>query len=364
MSDQIETPEPPRLELDPEVVEAVYEELGQLDVTLDADPLVYGPKRLNNKVAELRAMLSRCEALFLQVAQDRHRFSRAHRMMSVTLDLAKKHLYDKDPEVRAGRSVSDRDAIATGKLSDAVLETNRLELAVQDLDALLMVIKAKRADLRDAEGRLRDQMRLCSEEIGLGGRWGSKVPGAPELEPGQGRAVGADVQDVENLLAGIDAEMHLPPLEDGDEEGEEEEEEPTRPPAKEERPSLGRVFENMKGTPPDAAEVQPLPAKDPVLGESEITPSPVDAPDPPHPTVQTPWTLDADSEDEENPSFESAPNGGSFPSVDSLRGSPVAGAVEADNFIDQLESETDKDGKTRIGPLPDDVIESLLDSFL
>jgi hypothetical protein len=34
------------------------------------------------------------------------------------------------------------------------------------------VVRIKRADLKDIQGRLRDQLKVCQEEIGLGGRWG------------------------------------------------------------------------------------------------------------------------------------------------------------------------------------------------
>ena len=347
MTDSAEAPEAPppkRLELDPASVVSVYEELGKLEVHLDSDPLIYGPKRLNNKVAEGRAMLGRCETLFLQVSQDRHRFSRAHRLESVALDLAKKRLYDKDPEVRAGRSVSDRDAIATGKLSTQVLEANRLELAVQDLDALIVVIKAKRADLRDAEGRLRDQIRLCSEEIGLGGRWGSQMPGAPELEPGQGRSTGDDIRAVNDLLVGLGGETHLPALPD-EEDIEEEDDSPPPPLIPEQSPSLGRVFEGMKTLPTE--EVNPLTA--------EAPPDPADA-------LFTAPAVEDDPKagaPEEGLSFETPAGGGSFPSVESLTGQPEA----ADDFLANVESGTDSDGKLRIGPIPDDVLDNILDAF-
>lgn len=332
-----EVPKPKRLELDPKSVSDVYEELGKLHVELDSDPLIYGPKRLNNKLAELRAMLSSCEALFLQVSQDRHTFSRAHRLESVALDLAKKYLYDKDPEVRAGRSVSDRDAIATGKLSDQVLETNRLELGVQDLDALVVVIKAKRADLRDAGGRLRDQMRLCSEEIGLGGRWGSQIPNAPELKPGQGRADGDDIKAVDDLLGALDAETHLPPLDD---EGNEEEEDST-PEAliPEANPSLGRVFAGMGEPSPEAPPEEP-----------DKAPEEVAAPEA------------APEAEPEAPSFEAPAGGGSFPSVESLTGQSD-GSKDVEEFLVTIESTTDKNGKTRIGSIPGDVLEGILDAF-
>ena len=39
----------------------------------------------------------------------------------------------------------------------------------------MTVIKAKRTDLKDLQGRLRDQLKLCQEQIALGQRWGSKT---------------------------------------------------------------------------------------------------------------------------------------------------------------------------------------------
>ena len=52
-------------------------------------------------------------------------------------------------------------------------------------DGALLGDKGSAEDLKDVQGRIRDQIKLCQEEIGLGGRWGSKpVPGreAPDLE--------------------------------------------------------------------------------------------------------------------------------------------------------------------------------------
>ena len=40
----------------------------------------------------------------------------------------------------------------------------------------MAVIKSRRTDLKDVQGRLRDQLRLCQEETGLGAKWGSRAP--------------------------------------------------------------------------------------------------------------------------------------------------------------------------------------------
>lgn len=200
--------------LDDDYADKLYVELGGLEIQLDNDPLAYGPKRLNGKVAESRRMLSRCEQIFLDVSMRQAQFKRSHLRAQTGLELAKKHLLAHDPEVRAGRNVADRDAIACVKLRTDVEEVARLDRAVQELDALLTVIRAKRADLRDTQGRLRDQVRLCQEEIGLGGRWGSKSPRGVELEPNQGVATGKDIEEMDEVVAvvsaAVDSERHLP----------------------------------------------------------------------------------------------------------------------------------------------------------
>lgn len=189
----------------------MFNELGDLRVELDDDPLVFGPKRLNAKTAQVRRMLDRCETLFLDVSRKLQAVRRAMRVAETDFDLAKKDLFANDPETRAGRSVSDREAIAAGKLESEIRSIHELNLAAEDLDAVLVVIKAKRVDLKDTEGRLRDQIRLCSEEIGLGGRWGSKVPNAPDLQgrPALKTASGVDVDDVTNLIQGLEGEIQL-----------------------------------------------------------------------------------------------------------------------------------------------------------
>jgi len=190
-----------------EEADHIFEELIVLDMDLDEDPLAFGPKRLNNKIALVRGMLSRCERVYLDVSQQLHAMKRSLKIETLTLDLAKKNLFANDPETRAGKSVSDREAIAAGKLHTEMMEVHDLEMAVESLSAVWMAIKTKRADLKDIEGRLKDQFRLCQEEIGLGSRWGSRAIGDFDLTPGI--ADQTEISNVTDLLQGVDEEIHL-----------------------------------------------------------------------------------------------------------------------------------------------------------
>jgi hypothetical protein len=192
----------------PEYIEDVFTSLEAMTVELDDDPLEYGPRRLAHKVAETRTHLSRCEQISLQIARLLQQYKRGHRAAQLEFDLRLQHMLANDPEVRAGRNVADRNAIATVKLNEQREEMSRMEVVIQDLEVVMTAIKSKRADLRDVQGRLRDQMRLCQEEVGLGGKWGSKA--APERgAPSLSSAPLVDTKALRELDALFSGELHV-----------------------------------------------------------------------------------------------------------------------------------------------------------
>jgi hypothetical protein len=207
--DKDEAPEAPLPGYTDARIQQVFDDLASMQVQLDADPLAYGPKRLNGKVAEARGMLTRCEQTFTQVSRDLLALQRRHRAAQTEFKIRMDDLFANDPETRAGRNVSDREALARTKLRAEVQEIARLENLIKDLETVMIVVKAKRADLRDIMGRLKDQMRLCTEETGLGARWGSQVPGARPLTPGIGAAQAGSGMEMAQVLSGVEGEVRL-----------------------------------------------------------------------------------------------------------------------------------------------------------
>lgn len=174
-------PDPNLPLIDDGYVRHIFDVLSNMDVVLDSDPIAFGPKRLNGKVALCREYLSKCQRIYLQIANDLGKLNRAHRQSKLDFDLQIQDLFANDPDVRSGKNVRDREAVATMKLRDEREQIMRLESSVQDLDAVLTVVKAKREDLKDIQGRIRDQVKLCQEEIGLGERWGSALPAGSRI---------------------------------------------------------------------------------------------------------------------------------------------------------------------------------------
>ena len=196
--------------VDEEYIRGIFIELETMELQLDPNPLQYGPRRLNGKTAQCRNTLTRCEQIFLQVSHDLHWYRREHRLAEADFNLQLQDMLANDPETRAGRNLRDREAIATMKLRDDRSRINMLSNAIQDLESVVTVLKAKRGDLRDIQGRLRDQIRLCQDEIGLGARWGSQLP--PEEDPvdleHSPKLSEVDLHVMQTLV-GVDGEINL-----------------------------------------------------------------------------------------------------------------------------------------------------------
>jgi len=94
------------------------------------------------------------------------------------------------------------------KLKDEWLEVEKLSLIQDDLESLHTVIVAKRADLKDVQARIRDQMSLCQAELSLGGKWGdSYLPSVPDHIHKASPSISVD-----SLIASVEAQIHLPEL--------------------------------------------------------------------------------------------------------------------------------------------------------
>ena len=248
------------------LVDSVFQALVSMEVELDENPLEYGPRRLNKKTADTRRLLSECENLFLRISGWLQKCRSGQRAAESELELEKKHLFANDPEVRAGRNVSTQDAIASMKLRPLVEELAKIRSITEDLEAMLVVVKSKRNDLKDVQRRLGDQIRLCAEEIGLGNKWGTKIYGkTPDLEAAPNKDhqtltelramfLGVDAVSPEAVGEAVLAAESTPALPDPLQEVEEPDEEaaPTLAEAALEKPATGASALLGTGTDADA----------------------------------------------------------------------------------------------------------------
>jgi len=204
-------------------IDGFYDEISQMHIALDDDPIRFGPKRVNGKVAATKRLVSRCTEIEISLSRDLTNLNRRLRATTADLELALQHLLTSDPEVRAGRSVKDREAIASMKLRDETTLVRKVEQACEEVKSAITVVKTQKADLKDTQGRLRDQIRLIGEEIALGSMWGSATPDqdAKPVRPNQGPMTSNSGSLVEQAVGDVD-DFDLSDLDDeesGDEIG-------------------------------------------------------------------------------------------------------------------------------------------------
>jgi hypothetical protein len=202
----------PQVDLDR--ISATYSELKRMQVKLDPNPIEFGPKRFNTRIARVRAMLNRVDQIFLQTSEDLHYFQRIINAKQTLYELEKRELMVNDPRCRVGRSQQEREALADVQLRGQIEEIIELKQSTHDLETVMVSIKSKRADLKDAQGRMRDQMKLIEHDLGMGARWGNHAPSANHHE---------DADQLDDMLKKVDQDLGI----EEDEEEEEEEEEET-----------------------------------------------------------------------------------------------------------------------------------------
>lgn len=215
--------------VNPSYMNKLFMDLEKMVVELDEDPLDYSPSRMNSKIKQCRSFLDRIQVEALAASRKLHNIKEKHRAAEKLYKLDEDKLLNTDPEVRAGRSIDDRRAVARMKLPKQVAELTWMEQGIDDLQTALAWIKWKQSDLKNTQSQLKEQRNLCNEEIALGRVWRMKnLPNAP-LQPGQGRkTIGQMVADeTESLIAELGEGFELPANpsdepEDSEEDSEEE----------------------------------------------------------------------------------------------------------------------------------------------
>lgn len=155
-----------------EYVDEVYDLLRKMEVDIDSDPIIHGPKRLQNKIAEARNMLTITQRLIVDLSHKVHLVKRALRTVETDIEIKTSNLLTNDPDVKQCKSLKDREAMASTKMVDEIRNRIKYSSMLFELETVLSVVKLREKDMRDILSRIRDQIKLCQDEISLGSKWG------------------------------------------------------------------------------------------------------------------------------------------------------------------------------------------------
>lgn len=227
--------------VDLDAVDFLLNAMEGMSIELDKDPLGGGPTRLQSKLATVRNMLSKLQRWYHIVSRADHTLGRSLLLINTELELREKDLLANDPDVKKPASHKDREAVAHYKMRTLFQEKYRLEAAVHDTTSVLRALSQKRTDLKDTISRLRDQVRLCQDELTLGRKWGSQVPESNLVITPEPRLSEAVSEDAEVTLAELLSENEGASLYDF--------EVPTRA-------SLEESIQDKRSTPSDTTHIE------------------------------------------------------------------------------------------------------------
>lgn len=161
---------------------------------LDNDPLIYGPKRLNNKVSQASACLQNTTNWHMSVSNNCRVLQRQIRAEQLAFDMAYKKLLTSDPDVKNRRSDKEREAVAIMKLQTDYTKLQKIQAMYMDMESLNALIKARISHIKDVLGLLRQQQKLCEHELSMPGvKWGRES--AP-----YGVAADKDLTDLDRFI--------------------------------------------------------------------------------------------------------------------------------------------------------------------
>lgn len=205
MTSQVEAElAPDRPTVDEDRIKQVHDSIRSMpEILLDSDPLSSGPQEMNNKRALIRNYIGRCTDIELQILEDLGVYHRELARGQAKYKIQFQSLMASNPHVRAGRSADDRRAAADVILAELVADISESDLAVDDLERLLVVVRTKKTDLKNLQAQLKEQMKTCEHELSLGGRWGQhKAPLYGDTKP----VVAANVDHIDDLMGEVDAQ--------------------------------------------------------------------------------------------------------------------------------------------------------------
>lgn len=167
---------------DREAMERIVSEVEGMTVEIDPDPAVSGGATvLRRKIAQVETHLSTCldmvSAARVRVQHVRSR----HRDLQLGLRLATDLLISKDPDVRGGRNISDRNALASIKLQAEHLMVREADGDRTQAETILQIVSAKLAHLKDLRHHLRGQLRDLTDNTSTG--TGAGRPPLPSRYP-------------------------------------------------------------------------------------------------------------------------------------------------------------------------------------
>lgn len=215
-----------RVEMTGERVDEILDRISEMELKLDYDPILKGPKFLTEQTAVLRNYMNEAQRYQEEVNRKKVKLRRRLRGLESEYDIRYDDLMVSDPEVQDFGNQSQRESMVRYKLREIREEIDSLKRQVSDLEAVEEAIDNKYSHLRETGWDLSRQQKLIRDELKAGGHWGDEREARPrddvsesevEIDPDEVERAGAvdDDFDVDDLLSGFSEPTESAPDDEG-----------------------------------------------------------------------------------------------------------------------------------------------------
>lgn len=179
-----------------ERVKAIYDEISQFEITLEADPRSLGPLYLQNVISTCRNYLNSVSRFQLEAHREKQELTRSLRAAETAYEVAFSEILSNDERVRRLPSIEDRKATANTMLRDQLSDINTIKSQVLDLEYVEKAIRHRHKELTCTMGEIKLQRSLIRDEIDSGAMYGDER--RSDHERGDGATpLGDDINEAE-----------------------------------------------------------------------------------------------------------------------------------------------------------------------
>lgn len=158
----------------PERVEAIYEELSQLVVELDRDPVGRGPAYIQDLISKTRGFLNKTSFYHQEVMREQYVIERDLVAHEAAYEVSSDALLADDHRVTRLPNIDDRKAMINLILREDRIVIQDLKRRVRELGMIEKVVKSRQKELDNTMAAIRMQKSLMDTEVRAGSFYGDE----------------------------------------------------------------------------------------------------------------------------------------------------------------------------------------------
>jgi hypothetical protein len=186
-------------------IQKVYDEIGQLQIELEADPTILGPGYINQMTAQCRNHLNRVTLIRLRISREK-RALKSQLSGEETLHAAERdRLLAEDETVRKQPNLRDREAVANTIQREKLNVIAGLKNELLDLDTVEKAVVLVHEELIRTSNEIKTQRSLLLADRFSGAGYGDEYDG-PRDEKGRPlpKESSIDESELDRIMAGGD----------------------------------------------------------------------------------------------------------------------------------------------------------------